>query len=298
MTAFCFISIFRAGFLPSVRYNENCFMQRRLLLLLTVLLVPLAVFSQKNIRLKGSNSILPLGMKLASEYMKKNAGSPVAVSGGGSGIGISSMMQRNCEIAMASRPISTEEKNSLDGFQLRYKEKIIALDGIVVIVNKDNPVNLFTKEQLAAIYTGAVKNWKELGGADAEILVYSRLSNSGTHSVFAEKVMGGQEMSKQVLPVISNSAIVQYVRENKNAIGFACFAYVENRVKICGLSWDQGKTYILPDAESIRNNSYPMARPLYFYYLEDKSELVKPFLDFLTTSEGIDCFKSEGYFTP
>ncbi|MFH0894276.1 MAG: phosphate ABC transporter substrate-binding protein [Bacteroidota bacterium] len=270
-------------------------MRRHLILCFCILLIPSWVLSQTNIRLKGSNSLLPLSMKLAAEFMKKNPGQPIAVSGGGSGIGIASMTNRNCEIGMSSRSMNDFEKNSLKEYSLMFQESIVAWDGIVMVVNKDNPVEKFTREQLAGIYSGTIKNWKELGGNDAEIIIYSRLSNSGTYQVFSEKVLDGKEITKNALPVISNSAVVQYVRENKNAIGFACFAYVDNRVKTTSISWDAGTTFLKPTYDNIRDKTYPLSRPLYFYFLEQNSDLVQPFLTFLKSAEGKNLTKNEGY---
>lgn len=247
-------------------------------------------------KIKGSDTCLPLSQKEAEEYMKKNPGSSITVTGGGSGVGFSSLISGTTDIAQASRKMKMDEKLKMqESGKSGYKEVIIAYDALSVIVNPANKVSKLTREQLEGIFTGKIKNWKEVGGDDLNIVVYSRESSSGTYDFFKEHVLSNKNFAKTALMMPATGAIVQSVSQTKGAIGYVGIAYMEKTVKALQVSYDKGKTYVTPSIDNAKNKTYPIVRPLYYYYLTAMDKKVKPFVDFILSAEGQKIVLKEGY---
>lgn len=140
-------------------------------------------------KIKGSDTVLPLSQKLAEQYMKKHPKQSVVVTGGGSGVGISALLTGTTEIAQASRKIKFDERQKLQADGKKAKEVVIAYDALAVVVHPSNKVSQLTREQLQDIFTGKIKNWKEVGGEDMRIVAYSRETSSGTYEFFKESVL-------------------------------------------------------------------------------------------------------------
>lgn len=150
-------------------------------------------------RIKGSDTVLPVSQETAEIFMKDDPDRRVTVTGGGTGVGISALMDNTTDIAMASRPIKFSEKMKLKAAKQEVEEVIIAYDALAVIVNPSNPVSQLTRQQLEAIFRGKITNWKQLGGPDMKIIVYSRETSSGTYEFFKEKRPEEQELHEQQL---------------------------------------------------------------------------------------------------
>ncbi len=176
-----------------------------------------------------------------------------------------------------------------------YKETIIAYDALSVIVNPENKVSQLTREQLEGIYTGKIKNWKEVGGDDLQIVVYSRESSSGTFEFFKEHVMNKKNYASSVLSMPATGAIVQSVSQTKGAIGYIGLAYMDKDVKALKVSYDKGKTYIAPSLATAKDKTYPIVRPLYFYYLTTVEKTIKPLVDYVLSAEGQKIVEQVGY---
>ena len=129
-------------------------------------------------RIKGSDTVLPVSQETAEIFMKDDPNRRVTVTGGGTGVGISALMDNTTDIAMASRPIKFSEKMKLKAAKQEVEEVIIAYDALAVIVNPSNPVSQLTRQQLEAIFRGKITNWKQLGGPDMKIIVYYRETSS------------------------------------------------------------------------------------------------------------------------
>jgi phosphate transport system substrate-binding protein len=237
-------------------------------------------------KVKGSDTCLPLTQKEAEEYMKKNPGSSIMVTGGGSGVGLSALQSGTTDIAQSSRKMKMDEKMKLQDAGKAFTEKIIAYDALAVILNPSNKVNQLTREQLEAIYTGKITNWKEVGGDDMPIVLYSRETSSGTYEFFREHVLNKKNFAPSALLMPATGAIVQSVSQTKGAIGYVGLAYLESDIKPIKVSYDAGKTYVAPSVDNARNKSYPITRPLYYYYLNSAEKVVKPFVDFVLSPEG------------
>ena len=161
----------------------------------------------------------------------------------------------------------------------------MAYDALAVIVHPDNPVQQLTREQLEGIFRGKITNWKEVGGEDRKIVVYSRETSSGTYEFFKESVLENKNYMSSILSMPATGAIIQSVRQTKGAIGYVGLAYLNPYVKALKVSYDGGKNYIYPSIENGINKSYPIVRPLYYYYDHSKAEQVAAFIRYIGSEE-------------
>ncbi len=245
-------------------------------------------------KIKGSDTVLPLAQKEAEEYLKTNKSAKVTVTGGGSGVGISALMEGTTDIAMSSRKIKFDEKSKFQQAGKTVVEKIIAYDALAVIVNPANKVSQLTREQLEGIYTGKIKNWKEVGGDDLPIIVYCRETSSGTYEFFKEHILKNKNYMSSVLSMPATGAIIQSVSQTKGAIGYVGLAYLSNSVKAIKVSYD-GKTFVAPSIETAKNKTYPVVRPLFFYYEKKSEAIVSSFINYILSATGQKLVKDEGY---
>ncbi len=238
---------------------------------------------------KGSDTLVNLALAWAEAYQKEYPEVQISVSGGGTGVGLTALINGTVDIANASRPIKDEEIAQAQANGIDPYEIVVANDAIAVIVNPNNPVDHLTIEQVSQIYQGNITNWKEVGGEDRPIVCLSRETNSGTHVYFLETVirMGDANskslFSPETLLLPSSEGIIAEVRDNPNAIGYDGLGYVTDDVKVLAL--DNGAGYILPSAETVDNNSYPIARQLYMYTNGEPQGAVKNYIDWIRSSE-------------
>ena len=252
-------------------------------------------FSNAQIVVKGSDTCLPVSQQEA-EAFGKNGGGVVTVTGGGSGVGIAALISGTCDIAQASRPIRFDERQRMSDAGKTAKEVIIAYDALAVVVNPDNPVKNLTRQQLEQIYTGKIINWKEVGGLDMKIVVYSRETSSGTYEFFKEHVMKNKNYASSVLSAPATGAIIQSVKQTKGAIGYVGLAYLNKEVKAIHISYD-GKNFVEPSIANAKNKSYPVVRPLYYYYSINNEKKIKPFMDFVLSTEGQKIVENVGFIS-
>ena len=270
---------------------------KKIIIAISMLLLNVAAgYSQKTV-IKGSDTVLPLAQKEAESYMKSHSGQSVTVIGGGSGVGVAALLDNTTDIAMSSRSLKMDERMKLQDAGRSFKEVVIAFDALSVIVNPKNKVNQLTREQLEGIFTGKIKNWKEVSGYDMPIVVYSRESSSGTYEFFKEHVMNRKNYASSVLSMPATGAIVQSVSQTPGAIGYIGLAYMTKEVKDVKVSYDKGKNYVPASFENAKNKTYPIVRPLYFYYTTAKEKAVKAFVDFILSAEGQKIVEQVGYVT-
>jgi len=179
----------------------------------------------------------------------------------------------------------------------------VANDAIAVIVNPSNPIRQLTLEQVSEIYRGEINNWQDVGGEDRPIVRLSRETNSGTHVYFLEEVirLGNSEdksiFSADTLLLPSSEGIIAEVRDNPNAIGYDGLGYVTPEVKTIALSKDILGEYILPSAETVRENTYPISRSLYVYTRNQPTGVLKEYIDWMRSKDG-QALTSELGFVP
>ncbi len=234
----------------------------------------------EDLRIDGSTTVLPIAQKAAEVFMKKYPDIKVFVSGSGSGTGIKALIDGTTHIATSSR--EAKEKEVVAGKEkgVTLTGHKIAFDGIVPIVHPSMKISDLTTQQLRDIYNGKITSWKELGGPDRPISVVSRDTSSGTYEVWEEKILKGDKVRADALLVASNGQAVQTVAKNKFAIGYIGVGYIDKSVKV--LSVDGKKA---TDA-SIRDGSWPVARPLYMYTNRTPTGVIAKFIDFMLSKEG------------
>lgn len=255
---------------------KNALLIGVLLSLLCTSLLP----AKERITIQGSTTVLPLVQILAEEYLEAHPEMDISVSGGGSGVGITALLDGVVDIAMSSREAKEKE---VTAFQEKGKELIpviIAYDAIAVIVHPTNFVSNLTLETLQKIYSGEITNWQELGGAKMPIVPISRDFASGTFEVFNKVVLKGKEVTPKALMLISNLAILQEVSSSPGCIGYVGLGYVRESVKVVALDG------VLPSWDTVRTRKYPLSRPLYLYLDRPPEGAIKDFLNFVLSEEG------------
>lgn len=252
--------------------------------------------SNKTLSIKGSDTVLPLSQEAIEAYQKENESAAISVTGGGSGVGIAALLNGTTDIAQSSRKIKFDEKRKLEESGKEVVEVILAYDALSVVVHPENPVSGLSREQMEGIFTGKIKNWKEVGGEDLAIIPYSRETSSGTYEFFKENVLENKNYMNGILSMPATGGIIQSISQTKGAIGYVGFAYVNESVKSLEVSYDGGQTFIKPTVENVKNESYPIVRPLYFYHT-DLPEEGRAFIDFILSEEGQQIVSESGYIS-
>lgn len=255
-------------------------------ILLTTALLFMSLASVSAQRIKGSDTMLPLSQKAAEAYMQTHKGSKLTVTGGGSGVGISALMEGTTDLAQTSRRIKFDEQQKLKKAGKSPKSIIAAYDALAVVVHPSNKVGKLTREQLEGIFTGKIKNWREVGGADLKIIPYSRETSSGTYEFFKESVLKNKNYMNGIMSMPATGAIVQSISQTKGAIGYIGLAYLNKSIKPIAVSYNKGASYVLPNIKNAQSKSYPIVRPLDYYYIASAEGKVKPFLDFVLSQKG------------
>jgi phosphate transport system substrate-binding protein len=248
--------------------------------------------------IKGSDTMVNLVGNWAEAFIDKNPTEDISVTGGGTGAGMAALINGTANIAAASRVIKSEELSSAKAKGFTPKEITVARDGITIIANLNNPVKTLTMDQLAKIYTGVYTNWKQVGGANGKIILFSRESSSGTYSFFQEHVLKKQDFTVNAKLLPATSAIIQEVSSTKNAIGYVGLGYADkakNKVKELAIKKTLSAPAVLPSEKTIRNNAYPISRPLYLYVKTLSNKSVNKFVKFTLSPEGQTIVKESGF---
>ncbi len=264
-------------------------MTRRAPLALLSLLVPL-VATAGSLTIKGSDTMVILNQRWAEAFMKKNPSVKVQVTGGGSGTGIAALLNGQTELAAASRPMKDAEKAKLKAPPV---ELAVAKDGVSFFVNEKNPVTALTADQLKSIYLGDVTNWKDVGGPDAPIIVYSRESSSGTYVFVKEHLLQNADFGAGAQTLPGTAAVVNAVSKDKNGIGYGGAAYGKGTRE---LKVKTGATEVAPTKENVKSGAYPLSRDLFFYAREQPKGDALAFIDFCLSEEGQALVEKVGYF--
>ena len=245
-----------------------------------------------SIQIKGSDTIVNLIQVWAERFVENKPDVNVGVTGGGSGTGFAALINNTCDIAMSSREIEERELDLAKNAGIDPVEFKVGLDGLAILVHKDNPVNKLTVSQLRDIFMAKITNWKEVGGEDRKIVILSRESNSGTHMFFKEHVVrlndkkSKAEFAPQALLMPSSQAIYDEIAQNPHALGYVGMGFMSQRVKALAVAVDNKHGYIYPTLKNVLTGKYPISRPLYLYTNGQPKGVVKMFIDYALSPEG------------
>lgn len=270
---------------------------------LSILFLTPFAMGQTMIQIKGSDSEVNVVQKLAEEFMKKNPGVNIAVTGGGSGTGIAALINKTTDIANSSRELNPKEEEAAKKAGVEPFRVVFATDGISVITHPENPVSKLTLEQLGKIFKGEIQNWKEVGGPDMAISLYGRQSNSGTYVFFREFVVKA-DYSPHKKMMNGNAQIVEGIQRDKAGIGYVAVGYVVNEkgevkpgVKIMNIAKDaQSEAYSPAIMDNVMTGKYPISRPLNQYLIGKPTGKLLDFIRFELSPEGQEIVRKQGFF--
>ena len=258
----------------------------------------------KMIQIKGSDTMVNLAQILAEEYMDKNAGTALAVLGGGSGTGITAIINRTTDIANHSREWNQKEIDQAWEKGVKPRFFPIAVDGLSLIVNEKNPVDTLAMNQVGALYRGEIIKWKDLGGGNTPVSLYGRQSNSGTYVFMQEFVLGNKNYSANMKEMNGNAQIIEGIIQDEGGIGYVGVGYLydENHnirkgIKVLKISKKIGDAGYLPtDKQAVDSGVYPISRALYQATAGKPSPEVAAFIAWEAGPEGQKIVEREGFF--
>lgn len=249
--------------------------------------------ARATIHIKGSDTVLPVASAWAEAYMKERPEVTISVTGGGTGVGIASLINGSCHIANASRAAKPKEIAQARDRNIILKATTVAKDGIAIIVNPSNPLDNLSIKQLNKLYTDA-RSWKEVGGLDVKVVAIGRDSSSGTYAFFQEVVLKGKPYRRDMLSLPSNVVICETVAQDEGAVGYVGLAFAKKyaamrKVKVVAVSG------VVASDETVRSGKYPLWRPLYCYTNGKPSGVIGDFLKFATSEQGQAIVCKVGY---
>ena len=234
------------------------------------------------INVVGSTSVQPFAEMLAQEFNTNHPGVAIDVQGGGSSQGLKAVTDDIADIGMCSRALTKDETG--------YVPIPIARDGLAIVVHPSNPIVNLPRETVARIFSGAIRNWKELGGVDATIHCITREEGSGTREAFEKMIMHDRDISRKAVTQESNGAVKELVRQDRAGIGYMSLGLVGEELK--ALSVDG----VVPSHQTVRSGTYPLVRP--FLFILKKDTAVNPdaqnFIDFVLSPPGQQMLEKEG----
>lgn len=252
----------------------------------------------------GSDTMVNLAQAWAEEYANIDSTVSVEVSGGGSGTGIAALINGTVDIANCSRKVEPKElEKARQNTGKDPKEFLVGYDALAVYVNKDNPLDEITIEQLAEIYgeKGQITRWLQLGitlpgKASDRIILVSRQSNSGTYHYFREAILGkGRDFRLGTLDLHGSKDVVELIARTPGALGYSGMGYATDEVKMLRVARRPGETAYAPTIENTLKHIYPISRPLFMYTLGEPNEKIQKYLDWIYSPEGQQVVISSGY---
>lgn len=266
-------------------------------ILAVALLASLVVAQKKNtLTVKGSDTMVILVQQWAEKYMGTHKDVAIQVTGGGSGTGISALINGTTDICASSRPIKQSEVAKVREKYGRGAVEIkVAKDGIALYVNEKNPVQELSLDQIRQIYLGKITNWKQVGGNDARIILYGRENNSGTYAYFKEEVMLNADFTPATQSLPGTAGVVNAVSRDVNGIGYGGSAYGKG-IREVSVRKDARSPAYAPNLKNIKSGDYPITRFLYFYTRIRPDGTMKEFVDYALSADGQKIVSDVGYF--
>ncbi len=252
---------------------------------------------------KGSDTMVNLMQRLSEEYSKTNPKVIVAVTGGGSGTGIKSLIDKTTDIANSSRAMKDEEKAQASANGVTAFETEVALDGLSIYVDKDNPITQISFEELKCIFgsDGTCNHWKDVGVAldcgngDDTIVKVGRQNNSGTYEYFKEVVLGKEGKFTSTMDQSGTQQVVDVVGTTKCAIGYGGMGYSSATTRHVCLSKAKGEACIEPSEANVLAGSYPFSRPLYVYTNGEPTGAAKDFIAWVLSPAATPTIVASGF---
>jgi len=251
--------------------------------------------------MKGSDTEVNLAVNLAEKFTEEDPDFSIAISGGGSGLGITSLLNGQADIANSSRPLSEKEQQQFKEKNIALKTVVFAEDATAFVVHKDLPIEEIEVETLGEILSGSITNWSELTEANFPINIYGRQSSSGTHSFIKKKL--AIEFSNTAKEMTGNAQIIEGVKADRTGIGYVGAGYVAHDpvasqgIKVLKIVERRGEKAISPlDQEAINQRNYFFQRPLYQFVLAESWEKVRPFIAFERSAVGKKLIEDHGYY--
>ncbi len=252
--------------------------------------------SRTSLSVKGSDTMVQLGQRWAEVYMGNHAEVSIQVIGGGSGTGISALINGTTDICQSSRPMKDAEKADLKGKHgLEVTETAVALDGLAIYVHESNGVKQLSIPEIKDVYQGKITNWKDVGGIDKKIVVYGRENNSGTYEYFKEHVLSKEDFAPMVQTLPGTAAVADAVAKDPAGVGYGGIAYAKG-IRIVPVSKDKGGAAVEATLQTVEDNSYPLSRSLYWYTAGSLSPAVSAFADWILSPEGQKVVTEVGYY--
>lgn len=245
------------------------------------------------INIEGSTTVLPVVQRLAEEFMAVNKGVKMSIRGGGSGNGITALIDSRTNIGMSSRFVKMSEIKSAVAKDVYLVPIRIAIDGIAAVVHPSNSVQKLTVAQLKSIYAGEVTNWNQVGGPNLKIVVVARDSSSGTYETWNELIMGGAKTASTALVQASNGAVADLVSRTPGGIGYVSLGYVSSKLKALPVA--TGTHYVAPTVSNVQRGTYPLNRDLFVFTNGWPQGEVKQFINFVLGSDGQKVVEDEGF---
>ena len=242
------------------------------------------------ITVSGSDTMVNMAQAWAEAYGNANPNVAISVKGGCSGNGIAALLNKTVTFADSSRAITPEEITQAQANGVNPVTTKGARDGVVIIVNTTNKLSDISKDQLAKVYSGAITNWKDLGGADAPIVLLGRDSSSGTYAFIQDEVLGKTVMyAKSMRSLASNQAIVDEVGKNPDAIGYVGLGYENKSIKAVTV----GK--VASSVDTVLNGTYPLSRDLNMISDGQPTGAAKAYLDWILGADGQKIVTDQGF---
>jgi phosphate transport system substrate-binding protein len=254
---------------------------------------------KQSIKVSGSTTVLPIAQKAAEAFMAAHPNADIQVTGGGSGVGVQQIGEKTVNIGMSSRELSATEKTKYPSLV----KNVVAKDGIAIIVNKQNEIDVISADMAKAIYTGQTTKWSQVIGGNVpntnqQIVVIGRDSASGTREFFdkaPEGILKGAAPTKSMLEKNSNGAVTQTVTQTPGGIGYVSIGFITADVKALPIWYNDPNAAVAPTIENVRSKKYPINRELFMFTNGQPTGLAKDFIDFIQSPEGQKIVSDEGY---
>lgn len=273
----------------------------RLILAFAVIFTASCKNADHTIKMKGSDTEVNLAVNLAEQFSKNNHLFSIAISGGGSGLGITALLNGQADVANSSRPLTQEETEMFKEKNIELRTVVFAEDATAFVIHKDNPLNEIDLNTLADLLSGKITDWNSVSGINMPVNIYGRQSSSGTYSFVKKKLK--IEFSPSSKEMTGNAQILEGVKIDKSGIGYVGAGYIsknlENNqgIKVLKIKDDINPEAVSPlDQEAIRNKIYFFQRPLYQFIPEKSWKKVAPFIAFETQGEGKELIENSGYY--